>query len=144
MEKRCDRRKDCSDGSDEKDCLMVHRSWETANNILRDFYFRDPSYNNKLPPIPETGISGKTLLMVNMSITIVDIVDISELAKKFTIKFTFTRDWFDFRLTYMNLKVTMIKIEFKWKHFMQNRSLDLNDLTTDEASTLWFPQVAKL
>ena len=114
MAKRCDRRKDCSDGSDEKDCLMVHRSWETANNILflRDFYFRNPSYNKQLTPIPETGISGKTLLLVNMSITIVDIVDINELAKKFTIKFTFTRDWFDFRLTYMNLKVTMIKIEF--------------------------------
>ena len=111
---------------------------------MRDFYFRDPSYNKQLTPIPDTGISRKTLLMVNMSITIVDIVDINELAKKFTIKFTFTRDWFDFRLTYMNLKVTMIKIEFKWKHFVQNRSLDLNDLTTDEASTLWFPQVAKL
>ena len=144
MEKRCDRRKDCSDGSDEKDCLMVHRSWETASNILRDFYFRDPSYNKQLTPIPETGSTGKTLLIVNMSITIVDIVDINELAKKFTIKFTFTRDWFDFRLTYMNLKVTLIKIEFKCKHIMQNRSLDLNDLTTDEASTLWFPQVAKL
>ena len=97
-----------------------------------------------MTPIPDTGISRKTLLMVNMSITIVDIVDINELAKKFTIKFTFTRDWFDFRLTYMNLKGTMIKIEFKWKHFMQNRSLDLNDLTSDEASTLWFPEVAKL
>ena len=111
---------------------------------LFESYFRDPSYNKQLTPIPETGISGKTLLMVNMSITIVDIVDINELAKKFTIKFTFTRDWFDFRLTYMNLKVTMIKIEFKWKHFVQNRSLDLNDLTSDEASKLWFPEVAKL
>ena len=110
MEKRCDRRKDCSDGSDEKDCLMVHRSWETANNILRDFYFRDPSYNKLLTPIPETGSQGKTLLMVNISITIVDIVDINELAKKFSIKFTFTRDWFDNRLTYMNLKVTLIKL----------------------------------
>ena len=79
---------------------------------LFESYFRNPSYNKQLTPIPETGSTGKTLLMVNMSITIVDIVDINELAKKFTIKFTFTRDWFDFRLTYMNLKVTMIKIEF--------------------------------
>ena len=115
-----------------------------SKQYLEKLLPRDPSYNKLLTPIPETGSQGKTLLMVNMSITIVDIVDINELAKKFTIKFTFTRDWFDFRLTYMNLKVTMIKIEFKWKHFMQNRSLDLNDLTTDEASTLWFPEVAKL
>ena len=90
---------------------------------LFESYFRNPSYNKLLTPIPETGSQGKTLLMVNMSITIVDIVDINELAKKFTIKFTFTRDWFDFRLTYMNLKVTMIKIEFKWKHFINAESL---------------------
>ena len=46
MEKRCDRRKDCSDGSDEKDCLMVHRSWETAKNILRNFYLGTQATTN--------------------------------------------------------------------------------------------------
>ena len=81
-----------------------------SKKYLEKLLLRDPSYNKLLTPIPETGSQGKTLLMVNMSITIVDIVDINELAKKFTIKFTYTRDWFDNRLTYMNLKVTLIKL----------------------------------
>ena len=42
---------------------------------------------------------------VNVTISIVDIMEIDELAEKFTIKFNFQRDWFDHRLTYLNLKV---------------------------------------
>ena len=68
---------------------------------------RDPSYNPLLTPIPETEKSTKPSLRVNVTISIVDIVEINELAETFTIKFGFQRDWFDHRLTYLNLKVSL-------------------------------------
>ena len=67
--------------------------------------FRDASYNQLLTPIPETEKSVKPSLLVNVTISIVDIIEIDELAEKFTIKFGLQRDWFDHRLTYLNLKV---------------------------------------
>ena len=68
---------------------------------------RDASYNPLLTPIPETEKLTKPSLRVNVTISIVDIVEINELAETFTIKFGFQRDWFDHRLTYLNLKVVL-------------------------------------
>ena len=92
--------------------------------------FRDASYNQLLTPIPVTEDLVKVNVdididhaddidmdlpdqhpyhgdhhQVNVTISIVDIMEIDELAEKFTIKFNFQRDWFDHRLTYLNLKV---------------------------------------
>ena len=69
--------------------------------------FRDASYNQLLTPIPETERGSKPSLRVNVTITIVDIIEIDEMAEKVTIKFDFQRDWFDHRLTYLNLKVVL-------------------------------------
>ena len=52
MDKRCDRKKDCSDGSDEKDCVMVHRSKKVPKGFLDKKLLRDASYNQLLTPIP--------------------------------------------------------------------------------------------
>ena len=70
--------------------------------------FRDASYNQLLTPIPETEKSVKPSLRVNVTITIVDIIEVDEMAEKVTIKFNFQRDWFDHRLTYLNLKVKVL------------------------------------
>ena len=70
--------------------------------------FRDASYNKLLTPIPETEKSVKPSLRVNVTITIVDIIEVDEMAEKVTIKFNFQRDWFDHRLTYLNLKVKVL------------------------------------
>ena len=130
MDKRCDRKKDCSDGSDEKDCVMVHRSKKVPKGFLDKKLLRDASYNQLLTPIPVTEDLVKVYVdididhvddididlpdqhpyhgvhhQVNVTISIVDIMEIDELAEKFTIKFNFQRDWFDHRLTYLNLKV---------------------------------------
>ena len=130
MDKRCDRKKDCSDGSDEKDCVMVHRSKKVPKGFLDKKLLRDASYNQLLTPIPVTEDLVKVNVdididhvddididlpdqhtyhgvhhQVNVTISIVDIMEIDELAEKFTIKFNFQRDWFDHRLTYLNLKV---------------------------------------
>ena len=103
---------------------------------------RDPSYNPLLTPIPETEKSTKPSLRVNVTISIVDIVEINELAETFTIKFGFQRDWFDHRLTYLNLKVSFGVCGLVEEcNLLQEPRLGLNDLTLDEASTLWFPEV---
>ena len=98
IERRCDRRKDCADGSDENDCIMVLRSCILHHRYAEcplstpHLMFRDASYNQLLTPIPETEKSVKPSLRVNVTITIVDIIEVDEMAEKVTIKFNFQRD----------------------------------------------------
>ena len=103
---------------------------KVTKGFLDKKLLRDASYNQLLTPIPVTEDLVKVNVdididhvddididlpdlhpyhgvhhQVNVTISIVDIMEIDELAEKFTIKFNFQRDWFDHRLTYLNLKV---------------------------------------
>ena len=105
MEKRCDAIEDCIDGSDEQDCGKL---------IIRQ------GYKKELTPVPETGQD----VPVNFSLNILDI-EINEQAEAFTVKMSFSRNWFDGRLMY--------------KHLKRESGLKMNTLLTEESDAIWYP-----
>ena len=87
MSLRCDGSTDCQDGTDEADC---------------NIFVTSLGYNKHLVPPTENG--GK--LKINLSIEIVEIIEINEMKNFFRVKFNLGRTWYDKRLTYHNLKKT--------------------------------------
>ena len=108
MEKRCDGKEDCIDGSDEHECGKL---------IIRQ------GYKKELTPIPENGRD----VVVDFSLGLLDI-EVSELEETFTSRISFTRNWFDGRLMYKNLKNVP--------------GTKLNMLLTEESEALWYPDLA--
>ena len=86
MDKRCDRRADCGDGSDEQNCDIVDRG---------------EGYNRMLTPISQLH-SG--IVMVSFTVDIEDILGVDEMKEIFLVKVSVKRDWKHSGLTYHNLK----------------------------------------
>ena len=112
MEERCDQVPNCQDESDERQCQLV---------LMKD------SYNRKVAPITTISAEDFTLVPVpvTISITLLKIVSMEEVAHSIDFQFEISLKWRDIRLTYMNLKTKS----------------SLNALSDADISALWLPRV---
>ena len=85
----------------------------------------DPGYKKTITPVPDDDTDGD--LCVNVSLSILDILQIDEMKETFTAKISLRREWMDRRLTYKNLK---------------RENSNKNDLSTEEAESIWYPSVS--
>ena len=105
MEKRCDATEDCLDRSDEQECGKL---------------IRTQGHKKELTPVAKNGQS----VIVNFSLNVLDF-EIYEPTDTFTSRISFTRDWFDERLTY--------------KHLKKDPNTKINTLLKEEFEAIWFP-----
>ena len=109
MDHRCDRIVDCPDNSDEKGCRILKIDKTT--------------YIQEYPPITADEERSPIKIPINISVDVLNILDIDEVAGTFTVSFELHSTWFDPRLTYVNLK----------------NNTDLNTLTEQEKLDVWSP-----
>jgi len=110
MRKRCDQTAHCLDKSDEQNCRII--IMENYNRNIAP-YIVDPS-NDTITPVD-----------INISTKIIDILKINEVEQSFQVKFKLVMSWYDYRLTYHNLKVDRIA----------------NSPNFEEVKELWIPNI---
>ena len=90
MEERCDQIIDCKDESDEDNCkLLVFKK----------------SYKKKVPPITiDTEDKAISPVIVNVSTSLMNVLDISEFSHTIELKLGITIKWYENRVLYYNLK----------------------------------------
>ena len=113
MEERCDQVADCTDESDEVDCSVL----VTKKN-----------YNKKVPPFTIARTNGRSIVPVqlNVSIDLLKIVDMEETNHKIDFQFKITLEWRENeRVLYYNLK----------------EHTSLNALSDSDIKKLWLPLV---
>ena len=81
IEKRCNSKFDCVDGSDERTCFTI----DVPSSYLKHVPDRDGA-------------------IVTINVDIESLFDISEVFETFSVKYQFTMIWQDQRITYLNLK----------------------------------------
>ena len=81
IEKRCNSKFDCADGSDERTCLMI----DVPHSYLKHVPDQDGA-------------------IVTLHVDIESLFDISEVSETFSVKYQLTMIWQDQRVTYLNLK----------------------------------------
>ena len=111
MEERCDQIMHCRDKSDENDCSLL---------VL------ERGYNKKVAPF----IYNKTKdedepVKINVSTSIQNIIDISEVQNIIELKFDIFMEWYEYRVDYHNLKTEQA----------------LNSLSDEELRSLWIPYI---
>ena len=84
LEKKCDKKFDCLDESDEVSCKIIHK---------------DPLMDNELPPPVRAGLTN-----ISVNIALDSILDINEVKMNFKAKFMLWYHWFDWRIRFHDLK----------------------------------------
>ena len=108
MEERCNQVPDCRDESDEKGCKVI---------VLKD------GYNKNIPPIARAKDGSAIPAKVNISVTLMKVVEIEETDHSIHLQFQITLMWKENRVKYQNLK----------------SQTSLNALTHEEIRTIWLP-----
>ena len=111
IERRCDQTPNCNDRSDEVHCKMLEID-ENYSKKIAPFVFE--SEKNMIIPVT-----------VNISLGLKKILKIEEVHHTFTLKFRLIMEWFDYRISYHNLK----------------HARSSNALSSDEVDRLWIPLV---
>ena len=101
---------DCRDKSDEKGCQLI----EFENN-----------YNKNIPPIGISDAGGSAPAKVDISITLMKVVEIEETDHSIHLQFGITMRWRENRVKYQHLK----------------KKTSLNALTDHEIEKLWLPLI---
>ena len=101
---------DCRDKSDEKGCQLI----EFENN-----------YNKNIPPIGISDAGGSAPAKVDISITLMKVVEIEETDHSIHLQFGITMRWRENRVKYQHLK----------------KKTSLNALTDLEIGKLWLPLI---
>ena len=101
---------DCSDESDEKDCKVI---------VLKD------GYNKNIPPIARAKDGSAIPAKVNISITLMKVVEVEESDHSIHLQFQISLSWKENRVKYQNLK----------------KQTSLNAVTNDDIQTIWLPLI---
>ena len=106
----CNNVRDCEDNSDEEDCSLV--------------VFPPHKYRRHLPPVQvNNGVKEK--LGINVSFTVIDIIDINEEQFSIDIYFSLLLKWFDKNLQFSFLKTLSAE----------------NSLSSELSEEIWLPEV---
>ena len=91
MNQRCDQLQDCSDKTDEKDCMTI---------MLEDGYKKD------VAPIRYASPSDRTVVPAYVTVTIAlkQVTSIEEATHSIEFQFEVVLQWKDLRVTFLNLK----------------------------------------
>ena len=108
---RCNQMADCRDESDENGCQLI---------VLKN------NYNKNIPPIIGRDKNGTVIpAKVNISITLMKVVEIEERAHSIHLQFEINMQWTENRVTYQNLK----------------DKISLNALTEIDIKRIWLPRI---
>ena len=111
MEERCDQIKHCRDQSDENDCSLL---------VL------ESGYNQEVAPFIYNKTQKKVdPVKVDVSTSILNVIDISEVNHIIELKFDIVMEWYEYRASYHNLKNIQA----------------LNKLSEKEVRMLWIPYI---